>query len=263
MSKSGYYAWVNREPSKRTLNDSRLLIKIKAIYKRVKGRYGSPRIYQTLKYEGIFVGRKRVARLMKLAGLKGRVTRVSTKQRGFKLRHVKHENHLLLHGNATSLNEVWVADVTYLKVKGKWQYLATIMDQCSRRILGWALAGYRTTKLTSRALTYALKKRGYPKDVLFHTDRGVEFMGAEFQKILNRHNFKHSMNRAGYCTDNAFMESFYHSLKGELVRGTVFTTTAELHDSLRRYINQFYNAIRLHSGIGYQSPMKYEAQYGV
>ena len=158
----------------------------------------------------------------------------------------------------TAINQVWVADVTYLKLNGQWQYLATVMDLYSRRIIGWSLSATRTTELTCAALTYALRKRGYPTEVIFHTDRGIEYMGSGFQRLLNQQQFKHSVNRPKHCTDNAHMESFYHSLKAELIRGTVFRTLKAMRQALARYINQFYNAVRLHSGLDYLSPIQYE-----
>jgi putative transposase len=161
-------------------------------------------------------------------------------------------------GNATELNQVWVADVTYLKVKGRWQYLATVMDQYSRRILGWSLSATRTMQLSVDALMYALKKRKFPRDVIVHTDRGVEYTGHMFQDTLKRWGLRHSVNRPGYCTDNTFMESFFHSLKAELIRGTVFVCAESLRQAIKVYINTFYNQVRLHSGLGYVSPIEYE-----
>ena len=130
------------------------------------------------------MGRKRVERLMRGAGLKGRVARVTRRQPGLKRFQARGENLLRKMGKPTAINQVWVADVTYIKVNGQWQYLATVIDLYSRRILGWSLSTTRTTELTRSAMTYALKKRNYPKGVLFHTDRGVEYTGGEFQKLL-------------------------------------------------------------------------------
>lgn len=132
------------------------------------------------------------------------------------------------------------------------------MDQYSRRIIGWSLSVTRTTQLTRDALSYALKKRGYPRGVIFHTDRGIEFTRFMLQSLLSQYDFKHSVNRPGCCTDNAFMESFYHSLKGELIRGSVFKCVSQLRKALCAYINKFYNTVRLHSGINYVSPIEYE-----
>lgn len=249
---------MKRKPPQRARADAVLLRKIKRIFENSKGRYGSPRVHIMLKNQGINVGRKRVERLMRQADLKGRVSRVTRRQPGLKRFIAKGENRLLEHGEAKNLNEVWVADITYIKHKGSWQYLATIMDQNSRRIIGWSLDSSRTTDLTCRVLLSAMRKRGYPKGVIFHTDRGVEFTGSEFQRLLKKHDFQHSVNRIGYCTDNAFMESFYHSLKGELIRKTKFKSVNHLRKEIGRYINQFYNQVRLHSGLGYLSPIKYE-----
>jgi len=258
VSRSGFYDWEKREASSRYDDAQELLTHITKIYWQSEGRYGSPRVFKALKSQGICVSRKRVERLMKEAGLKGRVTLVTRRQPGLKRFKSKGENLLLDRAGPTAINQVWVGDVTYLKVNGKWQYLATVMDQYSRRILGWSLSVTRSTELTRDALTYALKKRNYPTNVIFHTDRGIEYAGFEFQKLLNKWDFKHSVNRPGHCTDNAFMESFFHSLKGELIRGTVYKSVKILRQALSKYINKFYNAARLHSSLGYMSPIQYE-----
>lgn len=258
VSRSGYYDWEKRAASKRNEDDKALLNLITEIYWQSEGRYGSPRVFEALKSQGVSVSCKRVARLMKGAGLIGRVTLVTRRQPGLKRFKSQGENLLLDLSMPSKINDVWVGDVTYLKLNGKWQYLATVMDLYSRRIVGWSLSNTRTTDLTCHALRYALKKRGYPEGIVFHTDRGVEYTGSEYQKMLTKYKFKHSVNRPGYCTDNAFMESFFHSLKGELIRGSVYKNVKALRQALSRYINQFYNTVRLHSGLGYKSPIQYE-----
>lgn len=195
---------------------------------------------------------------MREAGLRARVTQVTRRQPGLIRFKAAGENLLKSLEAPTAINQVWVADVTYLKVNQQWRYLATVMDRYSRRIVGWSLASTRTTKLTQAALTYALKKRGRPSNIILHTDRGIEFTGYEFRDLLKQHGIRQSFNRPGRCTDNAHMESFYHSLKGELIRGSVYRRTSVLRRSLSRYINQFYNTVRLHSGLGYLSPIEYE-----
>lgn len=244
--------------SQRALDDEGLLKKIREIFVASKGRYGSPRVFKSLLAAGIAVGKKRVERLMRAANLRGRVVRVTRRMPAFRHFIAKGKNHLLEIGNATKLDAVWVADITYLKVKGRWQYLATVMDQYSRRILGWSLSDTRNMRLSVGALMHALKKRNYPRDVIVHTDRGIEYTGYLFQETLVKYGLTHSVNRPGHCTDNAFMESFYHSLKAELIRGTVFASVTELRKELKSYINQFYNPVRLHSGLGYMSPIEYE-----
>lgn len=258
VTKSGFYAWEKREESERAKGDKALLRLITKIFVESEGRYGSPRVFKELKKQGICVGKKRVARLMQEAGLKGRVVRVTRRQPGLKRFLAKGENLLLNMAKPTGVDQVWVADVTYLKVGGKWQYLATVMDLYSRRILGWSLSATRTQTLTKDALRYALKKRDYPTGVIFHTDRGIEYTAGEFQGLLAKYEFKHSKNRAGHCTDNAFMESFFHSLKAELIRGNTYNKASELSKALAKYINKFYNSTRLHSSLDYMSPIEYE-----
>lgn len=258
VSPSGFYAWEKREASKRHREDQQLLKQITRIYLKSDGRYGSPRVFEALLKQGIRVGRKRVERLMREAGLKGRVVRVTRRQPGLKRFQARGENLLRKLDKPTAINQVWVADVTYLKVNGRWQYLATVMDLYSRRIIGWSLSSSRTTELTRAAMQYALKKRSYPRGILLHTDRGIEYTGKEFQKLLNEWGFKHSLNRPGHCTDNAFMESFFHSLKAELIRGTIYQSAKELRRALVTYINKFYNSVRLHSGLDYLAPIKFE-----
>lgn len=204
------------------------------------------------------VSRKRVARLMREANLKARVTVVTRRMPGLKRFLKKGQNKILDMGATNASNQIWVADVTYINLKGRWCYLATIMDRHSRRILGWSLAYTRTTSLTVAALSHALCKGRGTEGVILHTDRGVEFTGAAFQSALGKAGMEHSVNRPGHCTDNAFMESFYHSFKGELLRKATFESFKELRRALGRYINKFYNAVRLHSGIGYCSPVEYE-----
>ncbi|MCG8087036.1 MAG: IS3 family transposase [Candidatus Thiodiazotropha taylori] len=258
VSPSGYHAWKNRKESKRSLEDKELLVYITKIFVESEGRYGSPRVFKSLREQGFKVGENRVCRLMREAGLKARVTRVTRRQPGLKRFQRKGENLLRQVGKPTGINQTWVADVTYLKVNGKWQYLATVMDLYSRRIIGWSLSANRTAGLTCTALRYAYRKRGGPKGIVFHTDRGVEYTGSEFQELLSACGFRHSVNRLGYCTDNAFMESFFHSMKAELIRGSVYRSARELRKELARYINKFYNRVRLHSSLDYMPPIKYE-----
>lgn len=258
MSNSGFYAWQNRQVSQRALDDQELLKKITKIFIESEGRYGSPRVYKALKAQGLCVGRKRVERLMRTAGLRGRVVRVTHRNPGLKKYHADGKNLLLKIGKPTAVNQQWVGDITYLKVRGKWRYLATVMDLYSRRIIGWSLSKSRSMVVTCTAYQYAMKKRGYPKGVIFHTDRGIEYRGSDFQDLLRLYDSKHSMNRPGQCTDNAFMESFYHSLKAELIRGNIYKSTASLRRDLATYINGFYNMRRLHSGLDYVSPCEYE-----
>lgn len=211
-----------------------------------------------MKAEGYQVGKKRVARLMRDQSLVGRVVKVTRRQPGYKRFKVHGENIKRLEPNPIKLNQVWVGDVTYLKVSGRWLYLATVMDTYSRRIVGWSLGKDRTVNLTIRALKHAVKGRKLESNMLFHTDRGIEYTAYKFQGELTKHGMRHSVNRPGHCTDNAHMESFFHSLKAELIRGRNFKVESELRHALNSYINRFYNHQRIHSGIGYTTPANFE-----
>lgn len=215
-------------------------------------------MHAALQNQGIFVGRKRVERLMREASLKGRVVQVTRRQPGLKRFREQGENLLIQIGKPTASNQAWVGDVTYLKLNGTWQYLATVMDLHSRRILAWSLSSTRTTELTTGVFNKALRRRSYPKGLIFHSDRGIEYTGLEFRRLLKKHGVRQSFNRPGRCTDNAYMESFFHSLKAELIRGTQYKSESHLRSDLAGYINSFYNTVRLHSGLGYSSPIEYE-----
>ena len=259
VSKSGYYDWRNRQPSAREIEDGELKVKIQQIFTDNKGRYGSPRIFMALKKQGYNIGKKRVERLYSALNLVARVIRVTTRSLGLKRFLATGKNLRQDGGVPKAANKVWVADVTYLKVKGVWRYLSVIMDLYSRRIISWSLDKSRTMDVTKRTLLNAVKKRKPHENLMLHTDRGVEYRGQVYQKALKRNGIVHSLSRAGKCTDNAHMESFFHSMKAEVIRGNVFKSDAQLRGTLGNYINKYYNATRMHSGINYCSPIEYEA----
>lgn len=258
VSTSGYYAWRYRKASKRHLEDQVLLKEITKICWASKGRYGSPRIFQALKNKSFCVGKKRVERLMREAGLKARCVKVARRTPKLKQFQQAGANLLLEMSKPSACNQVWVGDVTYLKLNGRWQYLSTVMDLYSRRIIGWSLSHHRRAELTMTSLTHALRRRGFPKGLVFHSDRGIEYLAYDFRAVLKQHGIRQSFNRAGHCTDNAFMESFFHTLKGELIRGSKYNSVSELRNALAGYINGFYNRVRMHSSISYLSPIQLE-----
>lgn len=258
VSTSGFYAWRGRRVSARAVEDRRLLEEITRVYWSSEGRYGSPRVYKALKERGFSVGKKRVERLMRGSGLVARCMKVVRRTPGLKRFQRDGSNLLLEMSMPSAANQIWVGDVTYLKLNGKWQYLATVMDLYSRRILGWSLSDNRKTELTITALKYALKKRNNPKGLIFHSDRGIEYLSHEYRDELKRHGIRQSFNRPYHSTDNAFMESFFHSVKGELIRGSYYKKVKDLRAALSRYINGFYNKERLHSSLNYMSPTEYE-----
>lgn len=238
--------------------DIELLADIRAAHVRSHEAYGSPRIYLDLKGRGITVGRHRIARIMRENGIRGRVFTVT--QRRPKLRRFQQsgDNLRLNHPPPSGPDQQWVADLTYIKVGKNYQYLITILDVYSRRLLGWSLCEQRTADDVLRLLRRVIHRRQPAPGLIFHTDRGIEFMAYVIRDELDRHGLRPSYNRLGYCTDNAHMESFYHTLKGELIRGRKYATESTLRSALSSYIDRFYNRSRMHSGINYMSPITYE-----
>jgi putative transposase len=256
VTPAGYYAWRRRGESARRRQDRSLLVTIREIFERSRGTYGSPRIHRALATSGVRVSRRRVARLMREGGLRARAARIYRRIPG-------------LHGFFTSIpnrqldrlaaapNQVWVGDITYLEVAGAWRYLAVVMDRYSRRIIGWSLGAFKDAQLTLAALNRAVFNRRPRPGVIFHSDRGVEYAAYAFRNRLAALGFVQSMNRPREITDNAYMESFFHSMKSDVVHGVSFADHTELERLLRSYI-PYYNGVRLHSGIGYCSPIDYE-----
>lgn len=258
VSHSGYYAWQKRPESLRRQRDMQLRQEVLQAFSASKGRYGAPRIHQQLRQKGINIARKRVARLMREMGLKARVARIYRRTPGITRFYAKHQNLLLEQGAPTQTDQQWVGDLTYIRVGRQWHYLSVVMDRHSRRILGWKLGSQKTAALTCKALRQALRDRKPAAGLIFHTDRGVEYGAHEVQNLLKQHGILSSMNRPGCCTDNGYMESFFHSLKAELIHGCRFHTEEQLKKAVKEYIDGFYNPKRLHSGLGYQSPVEYE-----
>ncbi len=259
VSRSGFYAWLARAGSKRRRNDEELGAKIERIHRDSGERYGSPRVHQVLRREGMRCSSKRVARLMRERGLRARVSRLYRKGPGMVRRFfAKNGNLRLEEPLPTRSDQIWVGDLTYLRLGKRWRYLATVMDLFSRRIVGWTLARNRTTEVTLRALKRAIAARCPKPGLLFHTDRGIEYSSYEFQDFLKTKGIVPSMNRPRHCQDNAHMESFFHSLKAELTHQRSYASDAELNASMAGYIDRFYNDKRIHSSLGYHSPVEFE-----
>ena len=259
VSKSGFYHWLKREESERHKADQRLLIHITGIFKKSRGIYGSPRIHQALQKMGIFVGRKRVARLMKLANLKARFAKVYRFKSSYGQRFVSKN----LRANAdkpTAINQHWTSDLTYLRLGKDWVYLVVILDLYSRRVVSWSLGKEKTTALVIRALDLAVKKRQPEKGLLFHSDRGSEYVSRALNEKIVGYGMVRSMSRAYRSIDNAEMESFFQKLKGEYLKGRTHKTLKQVRKDVTSYINRFYNPKRLHSSLGYVSPMEFEAR---
>lgn len=258
VSRSGFYAWRGREGSQRRRNDAALGAEIARIHRDSRGSYGSPRVHEQLKRLGIRCSNKRVARLMREQGLRGRASTLYRRSGGVHQFFEKTGNARLQQPSPTRMDQIWVGDLTYLRLGRHWRYLATVMDLFSRRIIGWTLARNRTTEVTLRALKRAIAARNPRPGLLFHSDRGIEYSAYGYQDFLRARGIVPSMNRPRHCQDNAHMESFFHSLKAELAHHRAFSSDAELNASLAGYINRFYNEKRIHSSLGYHSPVEFE-----
>jgi putative transposase len=258
VSRSGYYAWRSRGPSKRAQEEARLKASIQEAHQRTRGTYGSPRLTQELKSQGWPAGRHRVARLMREQGLHG-----LPRRRAFRVATTRTDPSLAVAPNTldrafvpAQVDQVWVSDLTYLNTQEGWLYLAAILDLGSRRIVGWSLGEDLGTSLPLTALQMALGHRDAAR--LHHSDRGCQYASTAYRAELARHGIECSMSRRGNCWDNAPMESFFASLKKELVHGADFATRAEARAAVVEYIEVFYNTKRRHSSLGYVSPAEYE-----
>jgi putative transposase len=257
VTRGGYYAWRQRPLCAHAVQDRQLLERITSIFRAHRGTYGSPRIQQALRTAGCAVSRRRVARLMRAAGLRGRVVRVYRANPGLHRFFGQHPNRLWT-TTATRPDQVWVGDITYLAVAGHWRFLAVVLDQYSRRVLAWAMARRRDARLTRTVLDAAMRRRRPAAGLIFHSDRGSEYAAAAFRERLQVLGVQQSTTQSG-PGDNAHMESFFHSLKAELVHGTRFADAAGLRRQIARYIRD-YNHRRLHSALGYRSPVDYEGR---
>ena len=258
VSRAGFYAWQARPPAGRVQADERLAVEIAAIHAESRQRYGSPRIHAELRDRGCRTGRKRVARLMRVHGLAGRRRRrfrVTTQSRHpFPVA----PNVLARQFARAAPDQAWVTDITYIPTGEGWLYLAVILDLCSRFAVGWALSERITDGLTLDALEMALGRRRPPSGLLHHSDRGSQYASGGYQRVLAQHGIVCSMSRRGNCWDNAVAESFFATLKVELVHDAAWLTRAAARRDLFEYLEPFYNGRRRHSALGYLSPRAFE-----
>ena len=234
-----------------------LLSQIVTIHQASHETYGSPRVFEDLKHQGVPCGKNRVARLMRQADLQGRVVKVTRRAPGVQQFFERHENLRIGNPVPPTINQQWVGVITFLRVQGQPCFLSVVMDVCSRKIIGWALGRNRSTQLTTRALVRALEDRKPDPGCIFHSDRGSEYGCYDYANMLKRYGFRVSMNRAYHSQDNAHMESFFHSMKAEWIRGRSFESYEHLESALNTYM-RFYNRYRLHSGIDYHTSVEYE-----
>ena len=257
VTREGFYTWKRRGRSLRSFEDEQLYDVILKLFQNSGELYGSPKITEQMRALGYRIGKKRVARIMQENGLIARRATIYRKMPGL-CHFIAATPKLDLEQRATTVNKVWVGDITYLKVAEEWRYLAVVMDRFSRRIVGWALGKDRTAKLSWAAFKAALGERKPEPGLIYHTDRGIEYRAYSFAERLAKRGILQSMNRPRRMNDNAFMESFFANFKAERIhKRREFETERELRKVIEDYMD-FYNHQRSHSSIGYMAPVEYE-----
>jgi putative transposase len=262
VSRAGYYAWVRRGVSARARADAELTVIIRRIHTRSRATYGAPRIHADLAASEIRVGRKRVARLMRVAGLVG----CARRQRAVRTTVADPTvtpapNVVARNFHPVAPDQLWVGDITYVSTDEGWRYLATLLDAWSRRVIGWAMADHLRTELPLEALAMALTRRRPATgegELVHHTDRGCQYTAERYQTVLVAHGLTCSMSRSGNCLDNAMAESFFATLKTELLDRQRWPTRAAARQAIFEWIEVWYNRQRRHSALGYRSPAAFE-----
>jgi putative transposase len=261
VSRSGYYAWLTRAPSVRAQADAQLTTQLCAAHDESRRTYGSPRLVVGLRRQGQLISRRRVQRLLRAVGRRG-LQRRRWVPRTTDSRHDQPiaPNRLAELPAPQRRDQAWVTDITYVPTQEGWLYVAGVMDRWSRRVVGLAMADHLRTELVSAALRQAHLQRQPAQGCLHHSDRGCQYASAAYRHLLAALGLEASMSRAGNCYDNAAMESFWSTLKSELVHRQSFATRAEARTAIFEYVEVFYNRQRLHSALGYQTPVDFENQ---
>jgi putative transposase len=261
VTRSGFYAWLTRKPSRRQVRQQQLLAKIRVAHAEHRALYGSPRVHRALLIDGELVSRNTVAKLMRHAKIRAK-TRRRFVPRTTDSTHAQPvaPNVLARDFSAASADRTWVADITYVPTDEGWLYLAAVLDCFSRKVVGWAMAEHMQVDLVADALRMALAhRRPDGRKLLHHSDRGAQYASDDYQHLLARHGITCSMSGRGDCYDNAMMESFWATLKTELVHHQAYATREQARQSIFEYVEVFYNRRRLHSSLGYVSPESFEA----
>ncbi|QKQ25622.1 IS3 family transposase [Candidatus Reidiella endopervernicosa] len=260
VSVNGYYSWCNRPESKRSIEDRQLTAKIKLFHKASRQIYGSPRIHKDLQEMGERVGVNRVARLMRANDIASKMARKFVITTNSKNTMQPAPDLLKREFDVERPDKAWVSDTTLIPTRQGWLYLAVIIDLYSRHVIGWAMSNHNNTLLVQDALTMAIWRRGRVESVVVHSDQGSTYTSGDYQRLLKESSLRCSMSRKGECLDNAVAESFFGTLKTELVDYEDYKTKQEAKQSLFEYIEVFYNRRRRHSYLGYVSPAEYEAK---
>ena len=258
VSRSGYYKWAKHIDSNRQKSNEHLLVGIRDAYVRGRGTYGSPRVTAELKSKGIPCGKNRIAKLMKSNGIKAKTKRRFKATTKSKHDFLVADNLLNQRFSADEANKVWVSDITFIRTREGWLYLAAILDVFNRQVVGWSIDSKLSHELLADALRKALRNRKPERGVMFHSDRGTQYASYAFRDLMERYGFVQSMSSSGNCYDNALMESFFHTLKTELIYFEKYQTRQEARGSIFEYIELFYNRVRRHSALNYCSPAEYE-----
>ena len=263
VSRSGFYAWRDRPESARSQANRSLGEQIRAIHVQSRHNYGSPRIHDALQAQGQRVGRQRVARLMRQMGLQGRVRRRRWRPASStEAKAPVAANHLDRQFQVSAPESAWVGDITYIWTQEGWLYLAVVLDLYSRRVVGWSMSEHPDTDLTLAALEMACQGRqSSTPELLYHSDRGCQYTSRRYRQYLEAQGLQASMSRVGNCWDNAVAESFFATLKVELVQVSPFANRAQARQALFEYIEVFYNRQRSHSSLDYLCPLAYERRY--
>ncbi len=260
VSASGFYAWQRRRPSSRERQDALLSDKIRDVHRKSRGSYGAPRVHVMLRRDGVRVGRKRVARLMRQAGLNGcSRRRGSTTRRDPAARPAP--DRVQRRFAAPGPDRLWCADISYLPTAEGWLYLAVIVDVFSRRVVGWAMADHLRAELVVDALAMAVRRRRPPSGLVHHSDQGCQYTSLVFGERLRDAGIFPSMGSAGDAYDNALVESFFATLKCELAHQSLWSTRKDAELDVFEWIEGFYNRVRLHSALDYLSPLEYEQHH--
>lgn len=260
VSVSGYYAWLKRPVSKRAERRAALAEKIKTVHEENRSVFGSPRMFNALKAQGEAVCENTVARVMQEHQIRPKTTpKFVPRTTDSNHQQPVAENRLDRQFKAELPNQKWAVDITYIPTDEGWLYLAGVLDLCSRKIVGWSMADHMKTELVSDALTMAIVRRSPHPGLLHHSDRGVQYASDAYQHLLEVHGMQSSMSGKGDCWDNACVESFWATLKKELVNHEQYATRDQARQSIFEYIEVFYNRQRLHSSLGYLSPEAFEA----
>jgi transposase InsO family protein len=261
VSSSGYYDWLDRPESTRGMDNRRLTTKIRCFHQASRGTYGSPRIHQDLLASGEKVGVNRVARLMNRAGIQSKMARKFVITTDSKHTLQPAPDRLQRDFKPTRENQAWVSDTTFVPTRQGWLYLAIVLELYSRQVIGWAMGDRNNARLVQDALTMAVWRRGRVQDVIVHSDQGSTYASGDYRQQLKMNDLICSMSRKGECLDNAVAESFFGTLKTELVDHEDYRTRQAAKQSLFEYIEVFYNRYRRHSYLGYISPVEFEERH--